>query len=144
MLDLATGGIDDVRVTDHDVILARKDLPPGYLRLSNPAQGNFQASLVIPSIGLEIKRGWCSVDAFVRGRTFRFINMHLEEESFPTSNGSRPRRFWRDRRMFVCRSSLSGTATRMGTARMAHGLTMVCSARVSRIPGTWCIRASRA
>jgi endonuclease/exonuclease/phosphatase family metal-dependent hydrolase len=83
MLDLATGGIDDVRVTDHDVILARKDLPPGYLRLSNPAQGNFQASLVIPSIGLEIKRGWCSVDAFVRGRTFRFINMHLEEEIFP-------------------------------------------------------------
>ena len=30
MLDLATGGIDDVRVTDHDVILARKVLPPGY------------------------------------------------------------------------------------------------------------------
>jgi endonuclease/exonuclease/phosphatase family metal-dependent hydrolase len=79
-------GLDDARLTDHDVILARTDLPPGYLRLSHPEHGNFQSSLVIPVLGgeLEFKRGWCSVDAFVRGRTFRFITTHLEEETSPT------------------------------------------------------------
>ena len=83
MLNVETEWIDDVRLTDHDVILARTDLPPGYLRLRNPAQGNFEANVVIPLIGLEIKHGWCSVDASVRGRTFRFINTHLETDIFP-------------------------------------------------------------
>jgi len=82
-MNLGTGEINYAQLTDHDVILARTDLPPGYLRLRNPAQGNFQASLWFPAIGLELRRGWCSVDASVRGRTFRFINTHLEEETSP-------------------------------------------------------------
>lgn len=82
-MNLMTGGIDDVRVTDQDVILARTDLPPGYLRLRNPMGGNYQYSIGIPSIGLSFTRGWCSVDAEVRGRSFRFVNTHLEEEIAP-------------------------------------------------------------
>ena len=71
----------DARLTDYDVILARADLPPGHLRVSNPQAGNYQTFLSLPSLGLGIPRGWCSVDVFTRGRTFRFINAHLEENS---------------------------------------------------------------
>lgn len=83
MLNLLTGEYDDVRLTDREVILARTDLPPGHLRVSNPQSGNFENHIVIPSIGLPVLRGWCSVDVFVRGRKFRYINTHLEEETQP-------------------------------------------------------------
>lgn len=83
MLNLLTGEYDDVRLTDRDVILARTDLPPGYLRVSNPQGGTFANHIVIPSIDLPVLRGWCSVDVFVRGRRFRFVNTHLEEETQP-------------------------------------------------------------
>ena len=76
----ATPGVfADVRLTDHDVILARVDLPPGHLRVGNAQAGNFQAALPLPSLGAAIPRGWCAVDVATRGRTFRFINAHLEE-----------------------------------------------------------------
>ena len=71
----------DVRLTDHDVILARVDLPPGQLRVSHPQAGNFQTVLPLPGLGTSIPRGWCSVDVATRGRTFRFINAHLEENT---------------------------------------------------------------
>lgn len=73
------GVIADVRLTDHDVILARADLPPGHLRVSRPQAGNYLAALPLPSWDASIPRGWCSVDVTTRGRTFRFINTHLEE-----------------------------------------------------------------
>jgi hypothetical protein len=73
----------DVRLTDHDVILARTDLPPGHLRLNHPQAGNFQAALPLTSLGAGILRGWCAVDVSTRGRTFRFINAHLEENTSP-------------------------------------------------------------
>ena len=37
--------------------------------------------ITIPSIGLSIERGWCSLDVFTRGRVFRYICAHLEEET---------------------------------------------------------------
>lgn len=76
------GGISltDVRLTDRGAILARTDLPRGHLRLRNARTGNFETMLSIPTAGGEIPvlRGWCSVDAFVRGRRFRFIAAHPE------------------------------------------------------------------
>ena len=69
----------DVRLTDHDVILARADLPPGHLRVGHPQAGNFQTALPLPNLGASIPRGWCAVDVTTRGRTLRFINAHLEE-----------------------------------------------------------------
>lgn len=71
----------DVRLTDHDVILARADLPPGHLRVGPPQAGNFQTALPLPNLGTSIPRGWCAVDVATRGRTFRFINAHLEENT---------------------------------------------------------------
>jgi len=77
---LATGPgtFDDLRLTDRDVILVRTDLPPGYLRATNPRNGNYAARLPLP-IGLNVLRGWCSIDVQVRGRTLRVIDTHLED-----------------------------------------------------------------
>jgi len=76
-----SGELDDVRLTDRDVILARTDLPPGHLRTFNEQSGNFSVLLPLP-LGVPVLRGWCSIDVQVRGRQFRFINTHLEDR-FP-------------------------------------------------------------
>ena len=73
---------DDVRLTDRDVILVRTDVPPGFLQTSNPQAKHFTAALPLP-IGVNALRGWCSVDVQVRGRSFRFINAHLEDRLPP-------------------------------------------------------------
>ncbi len=75
----STMGIS-VRVTDHDVILARTD---GSFTYSNVQTGHYQAALVLPTaVGtLAFPRGWASVDANNRQRTFRFIATHLESFS---------------------------------------------------------------
>jgi endonuclease/exonuclease/phosphatase family metal-dependent hydrolase len=72
------GRFDDLRLTDREVILVRTDLPPGYLRATNPQFGNYQAGVPLP-IGITVVRGWCSIDLEVRGRKLRVINTHLEE-----------------------------------------------------------------
>jgi endonuclease/exonuclease/phosphatase family metal-dependent hydrolase len=85
----ASGNFDDLRLTDREVILVRADLPPGYLRGTNPQHGNYAAALPLP-IGISVVRGWCSIDLQVRGRVFRVINTHLEEalpESLPDFQG---------------------------------------------------------
>src|SRR5207302_1585786 len=66
---LVTGPLafDDLRFTDGDVILMRTDLPPGHLRTTNPQAGNFMARIPLP-IGVDVLRGWCSVDVQVHGR----------------------------------------------------------------------------
>src|SRR5438552_1028202 len=83
MFNLQTGAIDDVRLTDRDAILVRTDLPSGQLRVGNPQHGNFKNVIEIPSIGLSVLRGWCSVDLFVRGEELRCICTHREEETVP-------------------------------------------------------------
>ena len=83
MLNLQTGTVDDVRQTDREAILVRTDLPRGQLHVSNPQNGNFTNVIGFPSLGLSILRGWCSVDVFCRGRVFRYICVHPEEETAP-------------------------------------------------------------
>jgi endonuclease/exonuclease/phosphatase family metal-dependent hydrolase len=66
--------------TDFDVILARGDLPASQLKVSNPMSDTFQAKLPL-SIGaqpIEVPRGWSSVDVKFRGKSYRFVNTHLE------------------------------------------------------------------
>ena len=75
------GQLDDARLTDRDIILVRTDLPPGQFRVSNPLGGHFFYHVTVN--GLEVLQGWCSVDVFVRGERFRFINTHLQDESVP-------------------------------------------------------------
>ena len=83
MLNMQTGTIDDVRLTDRDAILVRTDLPAGQLLVSNPQSGNFAHVLQFPGTGVSVLRGWCSVDVFVRGQKLRYIGTHLEEETVP-------------------------------------------------------------
>jgi hypothetical protein len=73
---------DDVRFMDRDVILARSDIA-----LANPQGAHFMARLEIPAGGpggpvITQLRGWTSVDATVGAHTFRFVNTHLEVQSF--------------------------------------------------------------
>lgn len=80
----APGVLQDVRLTDRDVILARTDPPTSLLKLSNRQTGNYAARITLP-IGdtgqyINLLRGWGSVDVTLRGQTFRFINTHLEQE----------------------------------------------------------------
>jgi endonuclease/exonuclease/phosphatase family metal-dependent hydrolase len=71
----------DVRLTDRDVILARVDQPHGQFHVSYPQAGNFQTALPLPNLGTSIARGWCAIEVTTRGRSFRFINAHLEENT---------------------------------------------------------------
>lgn len=70
-------GLRDVRLIDRDVILARTDLPASQLKIDNVQTEHF-ANLreILP--GVEQPRGWLSVDAKVRGKSFRFVTTHLE------------------------------------------------------------------
>lgn len=76
----------DVRHTDREVILARADLHVSDLKLSNAQAGNFAVNCQIPSNSLgpiTILRGWASVDAKIRGKSFRFITTHLDGDCLP-------------------------------------------------------------
>lgn len=67
---------DDVRATDFNVVLARHDV-----RTSNTVAANFQAELPLEDLGLSIPNGYIATDATVKGRTYRFVNTHLESFS---------------------------------------------------------------
>jgi hypothetical protein len=62
---------DDVRLTDFDVVLARKDVVFG-----NVVEKNYAAMLYFPPI--IIPRGYVALDATVGHKTYRFVNTHLE------------------------------------------------------------------
>ena len=64
---------DDVRVTDYDVILVKNSI-----QVSDVESKNYQYNLTLPQVGLEILRGYSAIDASVSGRTYRFVNTHLE------------------------------------------------------------------
>jgi hypothetical protein len=70
--------ISGVRLTDRDAILVRSDVP-----WSEEASGLYSAYLgpdVVPTIPIDVLRGWTAVTASVHGTDFRFVNTHLESE----------------------------------------------------------------
>ncbi|MFF5446448.1 endonuclease/exonuclease/phosphatase family protein [Streptomyces sp. NPDC012888] len=79
-------GLQDIRLTDRDVLLARTDLPAHQFSVANAQAARFQASLSVcrPALGcppgppLELRRGWVSADATLHGRTTRVVTTHLE------------------------------------------------------------------
>jgi endonuclease/exonuclease/phosphatase family metal-dependent hydrolase len=78
------GDLSDIRLTDGDVILARTDLQVSELKLSNIQTGHFATNIEFPISETEnfvLLRGWASVDAKVRGKSFRFVETHLEADS---------------------------------------------------------------
>ncbi len=74
-MNFVTGGLDDIRLTDFDVILVRDDVT-----WTNPQSANFAAALPIELGGftLFILRGWASVDITFKDLPYRFVNTHLE------------------------------------------------------------------
>src|SRR5215210_5048682 len=80
----APGVLQDIRLTERDVILARTDVSSSKVQFSNKRTGIYAAyaSLPIGQTGQSINllSGWGSVDVTLRGQTFRFINTHLEPE----------------------------------------------------------------
>jgi endonuclease/exonuclease/phosphatase family metal-dependent hydrolase len=75
-----SGVFEDVRLTDHDVILVRKDDLDRGLKISNPQSNNFATNLVIQTVGgpVTVLEGWASIDIKKRGRTIRFVTTHLD------------------------------------------------------------------
>lgn len=73
-----SGGVpllDDVRLTDRDVILARADVDT-----SNVQARNYAINFTVPfgATTIDFLRGFVAVDATVHNRTVRFVNTHLE------------------------------------------------------------------
>lgn len=70
---------DDIRLTDYDVILARQDVRTGRVTTAN-----YRARLFVPSLGLEVPRGYAAVNATIDGGlTIRFATTHLEDTPYP-------------------------------------------------------------
>ncbi len=71
----------DVRMTDRDVIIAKRKL-----HTFNPQAGQYAARVEFPIAGTPLRvpapRGWTSVDVKIRGESFRFFNTHLEVDGF--------------------------------------------------------------
>jgi endonuclease/exonuclease/phosphatase family metal-dependent hydrolase len=69
---------DLVRFQDRDAILVRAGV-----RFRDPQHGKFATFIPLNLLGTRtgLYRGWCSIKATVDGRTFRFVNTHLEAES---------------------------------------------------------------
>lgn len=79
-LDATFQQLIDVGLVDYDVILARTDLPTSEFKLENTQAAHFTAILNFPVAGQTIPflRGWLSVDAKLRGKSYRFVTTHLE------------------------------------------------------------------
>ena len=69
------GSFDDVRMTTFDAILVRRDV-----EVSRVEAANYEAMLTSP-LGFSVRRGYVALDARVSGRTWRFVNTHLEAYS---------------------------------------------------------------
>jgi endonuclease/exonuclease/phosphatase family metal-dependent hydrolase len=72
-----------VRYTDYNLVLTRSGVPTRMLSTSNSSEGQYAAHIPLPPLfsGVNVTRGWASVDVTVWGRTFRFFTTHLEAYS---------------------------------------------------------------
>jgi endonuclease/exonuclease/phosphatase family metal-dependent hydrolase len=70
-------GFMDVRLTQHDVILARQE---SRLKVFNPQAGQYKAQITIPTVGgpIALPWAWSSVDARIGDHVFRFATTHLD------------------------------------------------------------------
>ncbi len=63
----------DIRLTDYDVVLVR-----GNVDYYDVVATNYQATLPIVDLGIEIPRGYVALTAKIHNREYRFANTHLE------------------------------------------------------------------
>ncbi len=71
---LSSTDLRDVRLVVSNVVLARADRP--HLTVSNAQSGEFTNRLTV--LAQPLRRNWQTVDVTAGGRTFRFLNTHLE------------------------------------------------------------------
>jgi endonuclease/exonuclease/phosphatase family metal-dependent hydrolase len=78
----------DVRFTDRVALLARTDEKTADLKLSNAQSGTYPTELTLNTVfgQLTVPRGWTSVDVKIRGKSFRFVDTHLEAFSAAVRN----------------------------------------------------------
>lgn len=70
----------DYRLVQRDAVLVRAGAGD-EVRLGEARSGHFLTTLVVPTGAgrlYAVRRGWVAVDATVNGRSFRFVNTHLE------------------------------------------------------------------
>ncbi len=74
----------DARLTDHDVTLRRSDVD-----VTLSYSDNFLANFPVPTPAgpIVFKRGYNIVDVDIKGRSYRFVNTHLEVSGNPFANG---------------------------------------------------------
>lgn len=70
--------LEDIRLTDHAVILIREGPGQRKLSLSNPRAGSFVTNVTFD--GVTVLYGWASVDVKFGGEKFRFVTTHLESD----------------------------------------------------------------
>jgi endonuclease/exonuclease/phosphatase family metal-dependent hydrolase len=70
----------DIRYTDRLVILSRADLSTSELIIESTDAHHFATQLPVSILGntITVPRGWTSADVKHRGKSYRFINAHLE------------------------------------------------------------------
>ena len=70
-------GLVDVRLTQREVILARRSTP---MVLTNPQGGQYVARITLPTFGgpVSLPWAWASVDVRFHGHAFRFATTHLD------------------------------------------------------------------
>ena len=77
-----------VTLSDRDVILVNSRTPALHWRDPTSGQYSTQATFTPPGgAPLAFDRGWASIDVMYRGRTFRFVDTHLEVD-LPTDFGT--------------------------------------------------------
>jgi endonuclease/exonuclease/phosphatase family metal-dependent hydrolase len=69
---------NDFRVTDYDVVLAKKNV-----KIDKCTAANYQARFDIPSMGTTVLRGYIMVDAKIKNKPYCFVNTHLEDATNP-------------------------------------------------------------
>ena len=79
---------------DRDVILVNDDTPG--LDVLRSESGDYQEQEVLtPPVGAPVSfaRGWALIDGTFEGKKFRFVNTHLEVESFRATQEAQAREF---------------------------------------------------
>ncbi|MGW0750766.1 endonuclease/exonuclease/phosphatase family protein [Streptomyces sp. NPDC002587] len=157
------GGLQDIRLTDRDVLLARTDLPARVFFVANAQTGRFQNFVPIcrpvlgcpPSPALQVRRGWVAADATVRGHTARVVTTHLEPAAPAVQeaqagellagplNTTLPTVLLGDLNSAADGvGATPGTATRSHASLLAAGFTDAWSATRARSPGFTCCQAA--
>ena len=74
----------DARLTDYDVTLKRSDVD-----VTSSFSANYLANLPVPTAAgpVVFTRGYNIVDVDLKGRSYRFVNTHLEVNGNPFANG---------------------------------------------------------